>query len=46
MHYPISLKFEDEDIEDAEENREYVSINITEEVTDTAEEDAEEPTEE
>jgi Na+/H+ antiporter NhaB len=44
--------FEDEDTDTAEENREYVSINITEEVTDTAEEaeedfsDAEENTEE
>lgn len=44
--------FEDEDTDTAEENREYVSINITEEVTDTAEEaeedfsDAEEDTEE
>ena len=44
--------FEDEDTDTAEENREYVSINITEEVTDTVEEaeedfsDAEENTEE
>ena len=44
--------FEDEDTDAAEENREYVSINITEEVTDTVEEaeedfsDAEENTEE
>lgn len=37
--------FEDETVEAAEENREYVSINITEEAADSAEE-TEEPLEE
>ena len=34
--------FEEEEASDADENREYVSINITEEVSDAAEEVAEE----